>query len=184
MPLRSLVPAVGLAQSVVARPGFEVAPADQRVWQLQQAERARQDAATQAAGAPPSAATVRALLQLHRVDDALDALLRVVTERPDEGPAALRGLDPSRNFSDGTRDYSSQLTSVFAAAHMQAERLPREEAAVLEFALVDAEGVLHRGSDALRQRARAVADRYAGTHAAALADAAEDDAPCRPASAR
>src|SRR5262249_46005920 len=48
--------------------------------------------------------------------------------------------------------------------------LPKEDAAVLEFALVDAESVLRGGSDAWRARETAVAERYAGTHAAALAE--------------
>jgi hypothetical protein len=78
--LRSLVRMAGLAQSITPRPGFDVAPANQRVWQQQQTEHAREDAVKQAAGAMANAAVAHALLQLHRVDEALDTLLRLVTE--------------------------------------------------------------------------------------------------------
>jgi tetratricopeptide (TPR) repeat protein len=167
--LLTIVLAAGLAQAATPRRGLDVASGDQRVWQLQEAERIREDAVTVASRAPVTADGVRALLQLNRVDDALDALMRVVNEQPREAAGALRSLGSGTHFSDGARDYSPKLTAIFTAAHAQAARLPREDAAVLEFALVDAEGVLHRGSAPWLARATAVAERYEGTHAAALA---------------
>jgi hypothetical protein len=169
MLLTTLVLAAGLAQSAIPRRGLDVAFGDQRLWQLQEAEGRREDTAKVAAAGTATADTVHAQLELHRVDEALDTLMRVVSEKPVDAAAALRGVAGSRDFSDGARDYSPRLTAVFTAAHAQAARLPREDAAVLEFALVDAEGVLHGGSAPWRARATAAAERYEGTHAAALA---------------
>jgi hypothetical protein len=165
-----LVLTASLAQAAGPRPGMDVAPGDSRVWQLHQAELLRRQAETQAAATPITAARVRARLQLNRVDEALDDLMRLVSEHPLDAVGALRGLGAGRHFSDGARDYSPKLNAIFAAAHARATELPKEDAAVLEFALVDAEGVLRGGSGLWRTPATAVAGRYAGTHAAVLAE--------------
>src|SRR4051812_44191770 len=106
-----------LAEPAGPRPGIDVPPGDSRVWQLHQAERLRREAETQAAAASITATRIRALLQLNRVDEALDNLMRLVSEHPLDAVDALHGLGAGMHFSDGARDYSPKLNAIFAAAH-------------------------------------------------------------------
>src|SRR5215211_7319732 len=96
-----LVLTASLAQAAGPRPDMDVAPGDSRVWQLHQAELLRRQAETQAAATPITAARVRARLQLNRVDEALDDLMRLVSEHPLDAVDALRGLGAGSHFSDG-----------------------------------------------------------------------------------
>src|SRR5262245_51901319 len=130
-----LTAALAQTPSTTPKPGLDVAPGDARVWRLYAEARARDEAARQVAASPGSVAAFRALLQLNRVDEALDTLMQIVTSRPGELAGALPALNTGMYFSDGARDYRPRLAAVFAAAHEQAARLPHEEQADLEFAL-------------------------------------------------
>jgi len=156
--------------STAPKSGLDVAPGDIRVWQLQAQARARDEAARQIAAAPGSLAAFRALMQLNRVDEALDTLMQIVTARPRDVAGAMPTLDSGTHFSDGARDYTPRLRTILAAAHGQAAGLPREEQAVLEFALVNADRLVDRGSDSWRNRITTLVSEYAGTHAAAMAE--------------
>src|SRR5213083_1266018 len=122
-----LVLAAGLAQTppVRSQPGFDVAPGDSRVWRLHAELRAKEDAARQIASAPDSVAAFRALLELERIDEALDLLMRLVQTQPAELASALPALFEGVHFSDGTRDYKPRLRAFVAAARDRAARLPR-----------------------------------------------------------
>jgi len=159
---------VALAQASAPLPGLDIAPGDVRVWQLNDIMRARRDAARQTTSSPGSVAAFRALLQLGREDDALDALMLLVDDRPRELADALPALTSGAHFSDGARDYAPRLRAIFAAAHEKAAQLPREDAAALELAVIGAESLIEHGSEAWRTRATAFVQRYDGTHAAAM----------------
>jgi TolA-binding protein len=169
--LTALLLTAGLAQTrASAPPGLDVAPGDLRVWQLNEAMRARRDAARQIASSPGTVAAFRAFIELGREDDALDALMGIVERRPREVADALPALTSGLHFSDGARDYAARFRAIFAAAREKAAQLPREEAATLELAIAGAESMIERGSEAWRTRATAFVARYPGTHAAAMAE--------------
>jgi hypothetical protein len=137
MLMTSLVLAAALSRPLLERPGFDVPPDDQRLWQLQEAERIREEAVQQAAAKTPTDGSVRALLQLQRVDEALDAVMRIVNERPRDGAGALRALGGgAQQFSDGTRDYSAKLNAIFAAAGVAARYEATHAAAMASIQLL------------------------------------------------
>ena len=149
----------------------DYAAGERSVRRLEERVRVQQDAARQITGVPRTAAAVSALLWLEYVDEGLAALLHLINTEPRAAADALLAINRSRRLTEGVGDYSAKLSAIAAAAHEQAARLPREDAAALEIALAVA------GVDALAGRvtasdpdplATAVA-RYAGTRAAAMA---------------
>ena len=161
-----------LAQDPASAAARDYAPGDVYVRELEGRVREQQEARRQIKAAPGSAAAVRALLWLEQVDEGLDALLHLVQTQPRAAADALPGLNRSNRLAEGVGDYSAKLRAVAAAAHEQAARLPREDAAALEIALAVA------GVDSMAGRVTAsdanplttVVARFAGTRAAAMAE--------------
>jgi len=168
----AFVLAVTLGQAAMPASGLDYPPADALMWELQEKARLQQEAVRQIKTAPGSAAAVRALFQLERVDEALDALLRLVKKRPLEAAGAFWTMGTTRAISDGVRDYSAKLLAIVTAVHEQSVRLPREDAATLEIALaaIGGDQLAGRTGAPYDSQLRTDIDRFAGTRAAAMAE--------------
>lgn len=146
-------------------------------WSIESAEingLTRVRAAQALAAAPASPDTIRLLLSQTpaRVSDALDVLDRVIASQPSRAADAFRAVTAS-SFEitrDSSRGFRDRLKAQVDAAPARLASLPREDAARLARALVDAAWIFNADRADRLARLQALSAAYPGTAAAADAE--------------
>ncbi|HXT71447.1 MAG TPA: hypothetical protein VN700_16950 [Vicinamibacterales bacterium] len=123
--------------------------------------------------APGAAATMRRLVEAHRLDDAIESLEAGTRGSFDELMAMLDALgERMHQFQmDAARGYVERVAAIVSPLRGRLATLPREDAARLAWRLMSLENQLgNRGSAGWRERLAAYVGEYRGTRQGSLAE--------------
>lgn len=170
-----LVASVGAAQTPIPlEPPSDYPPLDRLAWPEVRRHLVVVAATSRLRAAPDEAATLDLLLQVRRLDDALDVLQRIVDTRPDRVPPALRliALSTHEFLLDRAHPRLERLRGLLAAVRGRTATLPREDAARVTLSLISLELSLSelRDQDDWITRVRGFIETYAGTATALLSE--------------